>query len=134
MEQTTPTTFEDIERSFHSMPLTKYEIPVELEQEWLKTAVADYELDLSCNLGYDDEEHVFDSKLELQTVRLLALMMYVSYLQRELSRVMALNGIYGKDIQITGGDGTKRVTKQELDAEIYRVNVRLHKMKQHSFD
>ena len=134
MEQSTPTTFEDIERSFHSMPLTKYEIPVELEQEWLKTAVADYELDLSCNLGYDDEEHVFDSKLELQTVRLLALMMYVSYLQRELSRVMALNGIYGKDIQITGGDGTKRVTKQELDAEIYRVNVRLHKMKQHSFD
>ena len=37
-----PTTFSEIERSFHSMPLTKYVIAPELEQEWLKTAVADY--------------------------------------------------------------------------------------------
>ena len=34
-----PTTFEDIQRSFHAMPLTKYLIAPELEQEWLKTAV-----------------------------------------------------------------------------------------------
>lgn len=129
-----PTTFADIERRFHSMPLTKYEIPEELEKEWLKTAVADYELDLGDELKYDAEQSVFASQLSEQTIRLLALMMYVSYLQRELSRVMALNGIYGKDIQITGADGTKRHTKQELDAEIYRVNVRLHKMKRHCFD
>lgn len=60
--------------------------------------------------------------------------MYVSYLQRELSRVMALNSIYGKDIQIAGTDATKRVTKLELEHEISRVNERLHKMKQHCFD
>lgn len=129
-----PTTFEEIERSFHSMPLTKYIIATELEQEWLKTAVADYELDLSCDLGYDCENHVFSDELPNTTVRILALMMYVSYLQRELSRVMALNGIYGKDIQITGADGTKRVTKQEFETEIYRVKERLHKLKRHCFD
>lgn len=88
------TTFEEIETSFHSMPLTKYIIPTALEQEWLKSAVADYELDLSCDLEYDEENHCFSSVLDRQTVRVLALMMYVSYLQRELSRVMALNGIY----------------------------------------
>lgn len=130
----TPTTFEEIERRFHSMPLTKYEIPEQLEQEWLKTAIDDYELDLSRDLHYDEDALVFESKLDGQTIRLLALMMYVSYLQRELSRVIALNGIYGKDIQITGGDATKRVTKQELEAEIFRVNTRLHKMKTNCFD
>ena len=47
---------------------------------------------------------------------------------------MALNGIYGKDIQITGGDATKRVTKQEFEHEISRVNQMLHKQKQHCFE
>jgi len=105
-----------------------------LEQEWLKTAVADYELELSCDLKYDTQSKAFAEKLDRPTVRILALMMYVSYLQRELSRVMALNGIYGKDIQITGGDATKRVTKQELEHEISRVNQMLHKMKTHCFE
>ena len=77
-----PTTFSEIERSFHSMPLTKYVIATELEQEWLKTAVADYELDLGCDLQYDANTCTFSSKLSGQTVRILALMMYVSYLQQ----------------------------------------------------
>jgi hypothetical protein len=128
-----PTTFAEIETNFHSMPLTKYTIVPELEQEWLKNAVADYELDLSCDLKYDDEKLQFETKLDRQTVRVLALMMYVCYLQRELSRVMALNGIYGKDVQITGTDATKRVTKQELESEMGRVKERLHKMKRHAF-
>lgn len=131
MEQ--PTTFADIETMFHSMPLTKYVIAEELEQEWLKVAVADYELDLSCDLEYNSDTLTFSSKLDNITVRVLSLMMYVCYLQRELSRVMALNGIYGKDIQITGGDATKRVTKAELENEMSRVRERLHKLKINSF-
>ena len=47
------TTFADIEQKFHSMPLTKYEIPEALEAEWLTTAVSDYELNLGCDLGYN---------------------------------------------------------------------------------
>lgn len=128
-----PTTFAEIETMFHSMPLTKYVIAEELEQEWLKVAIADYELDLSCDLEYDPDTLTFSAKLDKITVRILSLMMYVCYLQRELSRVMALNGIYGKDIQITGGDATKRVTKAELDNEMSRVRERLHKLKKNSF-
>lgn len=128
-----PTTFTDIETKFHSMPQTKYYIAEDLEQEWLDTAVADYELELDADLGYDNESHVFAGKLDNTTIRVLALMMYVSYLQRELSRVMALNGIYGKDIQITGTDATKRVTKAELENEMLRTKERLHKLKKHCF-
>ena len=129
-----PTTFKEIETSFHAMPLTKKIIAEELEKEWLKTAIADYELDLGCNLQYNETECVFADKLENYTIRILALMMYTCYLQRELSRVMALNGFYGKDIQITGSDSTKRVTKQEFDDEINRVNQMLHKLKTHCYD
>ena len=121
-----PTTFTDIETSFHSMPLTKYRIDPGLEKQWLETAIADYELDLSTVLEYDSESGSFANKLDRPTVRILALMMYVSYLQRELSRVMALN--------VTGADGTKRVTKQELDSELSRVNTMLHKLKKNCFD
>ncbi len=47
------TTFSDIETLFHSMPLTKFEIPEALEAEWLKIAIADYELNLGYDLKYD---------------------------------------------------------------------------------
>lgn len=129
-----PTTFTEIETMFHSMPLTKYVIAQELEQEWLKIAVSDYELELGVDLRYDADTLSFAEKLDRSAIRVLALMMYVCYLQRELSRVMALNGIYGKDIQITGGDATKRVTKQEFEAELQRVNIFLHKMKTHAYN
>lgn len=127
------TTFSEIETLFHSMPLTKFEIPEGLEAEWLKIAVADYELNLGCDLKYDAEKCEFSGILSSITCRTLAQMMYVSYLQRELSRVMALNGIYGKDVQLTGQDATKRVTKQELDSQIALVESLLHRQKQHAY-
>lgn len=127
------TTFSEIETLFHSMPLTKFEIPEGLEAEWLKIAIADYELNLDCDLKYDAEKMEFSGVLSSITCRTLAQMMYVSYLQRELSRVMALNGIYGKDIQLTGQDATKRVTKQELDTQIALVESLLHRQKTHAY-
>ena len=123
------TTYEAIVDKFRSMPLTKFDIPEALEAEWLSTAVSDYELNIGCELRYVEETHEFCGELKSIVIRTLAQMMYVSYLQRELSRVMALNGVYGKDIQITGQDATKRVTKQELDDQIAQVEVLLHRQK-----
>ncbi len=127
------TTYEDVVRKFHSMPLTKFEIPEGLEAEWFSTAVADYELNLGCDLEDREKKKKFSKRLDGSVVRTLAQMMYVSYLQRELSRVMALNGIYGKDIQLTGQDATKRVTKQELDNQIALVETLLHRQKDHAY-
>lgn len=123
------TTFADVERKFHSMPQTKFDIPEGLEAEWLLTAVANYELNLGCDLGYDEVTREFGGKLDKTTILTLGQMMYVSYLQRELSRVMALNGIYGKDVQLTGQDATKRVTKQELESQLSLVETLLHRQK-----
>lgn len=127
------TTFSDIQTQFHSMPLTKFDIPEALEAEWLKIAVADYELNVGIELHYDSSNRSFDGELSPTVCRTLAQMIYVQYLQRELSRVMALNGIYGKDVQLTGQDATKRVTKQELDSQIDLVEKLLHRQKIHSF-
>ena len=127
------TTFSDIETLFHSMPLTKYEIPEGLEAAWLQIAVSDYELNIGVKLGYDEEGRTFSGELTGTQRRTLAQMMYVQYLQRELSRVMALGGIYGKDIQLTGQDATKRVTKAELDSQIAEVEKLLHRQNEHAF-
>ena len=59
--------------------------------------------------------------------------MYVNYLTQELSRVMKLNGIIGKDISLTGMDARKRVTIQELESEKLYAEKLLHKQKQHCF-
>ena len=37
--------------------------------------------------------------------------------------------MHGKDVQLTGQDATKRVTKQELDDQIAKVEVLLHRQK-----
>lgn len=123
------TTFSDIEQLFHSMPLTKYEIPESLEAEWLKIAVCDYELNLGIDLGYNSETLEFSGVLSTLAQRTLAQSMYCSYLQRELSRVMALNGIYGSDITITGMDSTKSTTKAELEEQRGIVEVLYHRQK-----
>lgn len=60
--------------------------------------------------------------------------MYVNYLTQELSRVMKLNGIIGKDISLTGVDATKRVTLEELQSEKIYVEKLLNKQKQHAFN
>ncbi len=123
------TTFEEVKSIFRSMPQTRFDIPESLEEQWLKTAIADYELNIGCELPYDYDPKEFAAKIPAIVQTTLGRMMYVSHLTRELSRVMALNGIYGKDVQLTGQDATKRVTKQELDNQITLVEVLLHRMK-----
>lgn len=123
------TTFEEVKSVFRSMPQTRFDIPEALEDQWLKTAVADYELNIGRTLPYDEQTREFAEKIPNIVQTTLGRMMYVSYLTRELSRVMALNGIYGKDVQLTGQDATKRVTKQELDSQIELVETMLHRQK-----
>ena len=127
------TTFEEVKDIFRSMPQTRFNIPDALEDQWLKTAVADYELNIGCELPYDDVTKEFTTKIPMVVQTTLGRMMYVSYLTRELSRVMALNGIYGKDVQLTGQDATKRVTKQELDDQIALVERLLHRQKEPAY-
>ena len=126
------TSYIDVLKVFHSLLKSKIEIDEQLEYQWFLNALADYELEIS-SLDYLDNKKIFTNTLSRQIIRTLGLFMYVNYLTQELSRVMKLNGIIGKDISLTGMDATKRVTIQELESEKLYAEKLLHKQKQHCF-
>lgn len=126
------TSYLDVLKVFHSLLKSKFEINENLEYQWFLNALADYELEIS-SLDYLDNQKIFANTLSRQIIRTLGLFMYVNYLTQELSRVMKLNGIIGKDISLTGMDATKRVTIQELESEKLYAEKLLHKQKQHCF-
>ncbi len=127
------TSYKEILNVFHSLLKSKFEINELLEYQWFLNALSEYELEIS-GLSYLDLEKTFSSNLPRHIVRTLGLIMYVNYLTQELSRVMKLNGIIGKDISLTGMDATKRVTIQELESEKLYAEKLLHKQKQHCFN
>ena len=127
------TSYLDVLNVFHSLLKSKFEIDEDLEYQWFLNALADYELELS-DLNYLDNQKVFSNILSRHVIKTLGLIMYVNYLTQELSRVMKLNGIIGKDISLTGMDATKRVTLEELQSEKIYAEKLLHKQKQHAFN
>ncbi len=127
------TSYKEILNVFHSLLKSKFEINEQLEYQWFLNALSEYELEIS-DLNYLDLEKTFSTNLPRHIIRTLGLIMYVNYLTQELSRVMKLNGIIGKDISLTGMDATKRVTIQELESEKLYAEKLLHKQKQHCFN
>lgn len=127
------TTMNDVIQSFHTHPMSKKALPEGLEEAFFQSALAIYELEIS-PLEYNDESHAFNSDIGRPVVYTLGIMMYVEYLIRELSRIEKLNGVYGKDIQLTGNDASKRVTKADLELELERAQQLLHKQKIHAYN
>lgn len=126
------TTEIDVINSFHSHPMSKNLLPTGLEHQFFLNALAQYELEIQ-ELGFDEETKEFTAKISRESVFTLGMLMYIEFLIRELSRIEKLNGFHGKDIQMTGSDGSKRVTLSDLELEISRVNELLHKQKLHSY-
>lgn len=127
------TSYQDVLSVFHSLFKSRFEINEDLQYQWFLNALSGYELEIGA-LDYQEQSGIFSSRLPLSVVRTLGLMMYENYLTQELSRVMKLNGIIGKDISLTGLDATKRVTLQELENERNYVQELLHKQKQNCFN
>lgn len=126
------TTEIDVINSFHSHPMSKNLLPIGLEHQFFLNALAQYELEIQ-ELGFDEETKEFTAKISRESVFTLGMLMYIEFLTRELSRIEKLNGFHGKDIQMTGSDGSKRVTLSDLELEISRVNELLHKQKLHFY-
>lgn len=114
------TTYSEILSSFHSLPQSKYALPDGLEKQWFFDALGEYELELD-ELEYDEISDQFSTKLKQYQVKTIALIMYTYYLTRELSRAEKLSGINGKDISITGGDESKRITKADLELQMSKA-------------
>ena len=127
------TSYLDVLNVFHSLLKSKFEIDMDLEYQWFLNALADYELEIGF-LEFSEGSRSFYYALPRYIIKTLGLIMYVNYLTQELSRVMKLNGIIGKDISLTGMDATKRVTLEELQNEKIYAEKLLHKQKQHAFN
>ena len=127
------TTEIDVINCFHSFPMAKKELPSGLEHQFFLNALAEYELEIS-ELGYDETREEFVDTISRNAILTLGMIMYVNYLTRELSRIEKLNGFHGKDIQMIGSDGSKRITLADLELELDRVNSLLHKQKTHAFN
>ena len=127
------TTEIDVINCFHSFRMAKKELPSGLEHQFFLNALAEYELEIS-ELGYDETREEFVDTISRNAILTLGMIMYVNYLTRELSRIEKLNGFHGKDIQMTGNDGSKRITLADLELELDRVNSLLHKQKTHAFN
>lgn len=127
------TTYMDVLESFQSLPMSKYVLPEGLEYQWFLDALGEYELEIS-ELNYDETIRAFSAKLKKYVIKTIALIMYTYYLTRELSRAEKLSGISGKDIQMTGADGTKRITFADLQFELERASDMLNKQKTTSYN
>lgn len=127
------TTENDIIQSFHSHPMSKHTLPEGLEHQFFLNALALYELEIG-ELNYNGTIGEFSSKISSSAILTLGMLMYIEFLTRELDRIQKLNGFHGKDIQMTGSNGSKSTTLANLKLEIIRVNELLHKQKNHAFN
>lgn len=108
-----PTTAQDVYDSFEASFQDKNIIPVALELEWLKKAVARYSIELD-PLNFDYESFRFDEKLDRYVIDTLATFMKQSYQEREVSKVNKRVSIVGKDLSIDGNNGSKVSARNEL--------------------
>lgn len=121
-------TSKDVIESFESTFQDKFVIPLDLEMQWFKDALALYELEIDA-LGYNSETDQFSPNVKSYQITTLGLMMKRSYCARELSRIIKIQNIVGKDVSLTGTGDQKRISKEELEIEQNRVEDLLNKQK-----
>lgn len=121
-------TSKDVIESFESTFQDKFVVPLDLEMQWFKDALALYELEID-TLGYNAETDEFATNVKSYQITTLGLMMKRSYCARELSRIIKIQNIVGKDVSLTGTGDQKRISKEELEFEQNRVEDLLNKQK-----
>lgn len=117
----TPTTAQEVYDSFEASFQDKSIIPETLEFEWLKKAIARFSIELD-PLSFDEEQLVFDTKLNRYTIDTLAAFMKQNYQEREVSKVNKRVSIVGKDISINGGGHDKTAARNEMDYDVQKSN------------
>ena len=109
----TPTTAQDVYDSFEASFQDKCVIPEELEKVWLLKAIGRYSIELS-PITFNEDENVFDTKLDRYTIDTLGAFMKQSYQERETSKVNKRVSIVSKDISVDGSGHSKTAARNEL--------------------
>lgn len=126
------TNSQDIIDSFESVMVNKVALSASLESQWVKDAVADYNLNIG-SLVYNPITHEFDCELDQTIVMMIGCLVNIRYLKRQRSYVNKLSNIITKDLTLNGTGDTKRMTKEEVDSEIQYAEERLNMLKQNCF-
>lgn len=116
-----PTTARVVYDSFETSFQDKCVIPEAVEKIWLLKAIGRYSVELDV-LTFDEDNEVFDSKLDRYVIDTLAAFMKQSYQEREVSKVNKRVSIVGKDISINGGGHDKTAAKNELEYDEKKSN------------
>lgn len=116
----------EVKDKFYSLIITGEVLPEGLVNEWLDTAVGEYNLELGTNLeliketipGVEEEPDVVvitinDNLLPSQK-SLLGRYMQREFITRELSRYSKVTGIDSKDEKVSGLQATKITLRAEL--------------------
>ena len=122
------TQFSEVIESFHSSFMDKTEIPISLEQMWLKKAIGDYSGEIN-PLEYDKDNMEFLTELDQYSIDTLAIMMKVMYLQRHYSKVNKIASIVGKDLSVNGSNGLQKYAEDELTKTKAELEERLYNLK-----
>lgn len=115
------TTVEAVKDKFYSLIISGQTLPDTLVDEWLDSAMGEYDLELNTTLEIEtvvvEEEDVlyFTTHLSSSQKSLLGRYMQREFITRELSRYSKLTGIDSKDEKVSGLQSTKVTLRDELD-------------------
>lgn len=109
----TQTTAQDVYDSFETSFRDKETLSDAVEYIWLLKAIARYSIELK-PLVFDEENMIFDEKLDRYVIDTLAAFMKQNYQEREVSKVNKRVSIVTDDISIDGNNGSKTAAKNEL--------------------
>lgn len=110
----TPTTARDVYDSFEASFQDKCVIPEKLEKIWLLKAIGRYSVELD-TLTFDEDNNVFNGKLNRYVIDTLATFMKQSYQERETSKVNKRVSIVSKEISVNGNGYDKVAARNELE-------------------
>lgn len=127
-----PTPQTEILNNFHSQFQSKTLLDPTLEDQFFETALGEFELDLY-TLTYDSAVKEIEEDLNRYEINLLGLLMYKSYKKREKDRIMKLNNIVGRDIEMTGMGQSKQTAIKDYELILDEIADTINKIKNSSF-
>lgn len=118
----------DVIESFETIIRERTPLPQGLVELWFEQALGQYELEIG-EIDYDRQTGVFGKDVKRSVITVIAYIMKVMYVERELSRVNKINNIITNDIKLNGNGETKKYTYNELLEERAAANDYINKHK-----
>lgn len=137
------TTFDEVKDKFYSLIVSYSAIPETLTDEWLDSAIGEYELELGVTLEFEEIEtppvevgglpiitKQFATHLLSSQKSLLGRYMQREFITRQLSLYGKVTGIDSKDEKVSGLQATKVALRSELTTSETNIAELVAKLKE----